>query len=71
MYLLGQMYLRGEGPPKNLVSAHMWFNLAAANGQGMGRWMRDEIAVSMDPEDIALAQRRARACMMSGYRACN
>ena len=29
---LGVMYTNGQGVPKDSVSAHMWFNVAASNG---------------------------------------
>jgi len=29
---LGWMYSKGQGVPKDSVSAHMWFNVAASNG---------------------------------------
>ena len=31
-YNLGVMYTNGQGVPKDSVSAHMWFNIAASNG---------------------------------------
>ena len=31
-YNLGVMYTNGQGVPKDSVSAHMWFNVAASNG---------------------------------------
>ena len=29
---LGRMYTNGEGVPQDLVLAHMWYNIAGANG---------------------------------------
>jgi hypothetical protein len=50
--------------------AHMWYNLAAANGvEKSGEW-RDEIAKKMSPAAIEKAQAMARACMSSGYAKC-
>ena len=31
-YNLGLMYANGEGVPKDLVQAHMWWNIAGAKG---------------------------------------
>ena len=61
---LGEMYERGFGVPQDNVSAHMWFNLAAAQATGEQREQiaerRDKIAETMTREDISEAQRRAR-----------
>ena len=58
------MYERGFGVPQDNVSAHMWFNLAAAQATGEQREQiaerRDKIAETMTREDISEAQRRAR-----------
>jgi uncharacterized protein len=58
------MYSRGEGVPQDFVQAHMWFNLAAAQGppvlSTMAQKHRDEIAEKMTPAQIAEAQRLAR-----------
>lgn len=66
---LGGMYLLGEGVPQDFVSAHMWFNLASGHGDPAGSLLRDALAPKMTPEDISQAQRRARACLASEYRA--
>ena len=66
---LGYMYDNGEGVPQDYVSAHLWFNLAAAQGyvDGLGfedaREKRDELARIMTPDQIAEAQRMARDWM--------
>jgi hypothetical protein len=66
-YNLGLSYARGEGTETDDVSAHMWFNLAAAgfpafdsrNRAAVTR-SRDAIASRMSNEQIAEAQRLAR-----------
>jgi uncharacterized protein len=55
---LGLMYLYGLGVPKDYVSAHIWFNLSAAQGEQRAAELRDYIAQSMTPAQIAEAQRR-------------
>ncbi len=57
---LGFMYEEGHGVPQDYVQAHMWFNLAAADGQASAIEGRDVIAKKMTPEQIAEAQRLAR-----------
>ena len=50
----------GQGVPKDYVLAHMWMNLAAANGQVWSSERRDTIAAKMTPSQIEKAQVLAR-----------
>ena len=59
-YNLGVMYDNGKGVPQDYVQAHMWFNIAAAQGHKTGREIRDIIAKDMTPADISKAQAMAR-----------
>ena len=61
------LYAQGEGAPQDNVSAHMWFNLAAARfpasdtrNRDVAVKSRDVVAGKMTAEQIAEAQRRAR-----------
>jgi uncharacterized protein len=45
----------------DLIAAHKWFNLAALAGVTEGHLLRAEVAMDMAREDIAQAQREARA----------
>jgi len=54
------MYSNGWGVPQDYVQAHMWWNLAAAKGNEIGRKNRDIVAKKMTPGQIAEAQRLAR-----------
>ena len=58
---LGVMYAEGQGVLQNHVEAHKWFNLAAAQGNSGARRNRDHAARLMTQEQIAEAQRLARA----------
>lgn len=61
MYRLGlEASTVGEDGDLDLVTAHMWFNLAAMQGNIEARAYRAELAAEMSAEDIADAQRRAR-----------
>lgn len=61
MYRLGlEASTVGEDGDLDLVTAHMWFNLAAMQGNIEARAYRAELAAEMSPEEIADAQRRAR-----------
>ena len=67
---LGVLYEFGKGVLQNNTKAHMWFNIAAANGyEDTGKW-RDDIAEKMTPADISKAQSMAATCMESGYKDC-
>jgi uncharacterized protein len=60
-YALGFMYDDGtEGVPQDYTLAHMWFNLAAAQGHLVAKIFLDKLAAKMAPEQIAEAQRLAR-----------
>jgi TPR repeat protein len=54
------MYNKGQNVPQDYIQAHMWFNLAAAQGNETGRKNRDLVAKQMTPADISEAQRLAR-----------
>ena len=60
LFELGMMYSVGRDVPVDLVSAHEWFNLAAAKGNGEAARLRREIANQMSDAEIAAAQRAAR-----------
>jgi TPR repeat protein len=57
---LGVMYATGEGVPQDHVLAHMWFNLAAAQGNDKALRNRDTAGKRMTPDQLAEAQRMAR-----------
>ena len=59
-YNLGLMVDSGWGVTQDYVQAHMWYNLAAAQGEKLARKWRDILAEKMTPEQIAEAQRLAR-----------
>ena len=70
-YSLGNMYRTGQGVLQDYTTAHMWFNIAAANGADVAAENRDVVANLMTAADISEAQRRARVCMESNYCDCN
>jgi TPR repeat protein len=59
-YQLGILYSAGGEIPADYVSAHKWFNIAAARGNGEAIRLRREIAEQMSEAEIAMAQRAAR-----------
>ena len=68
--VLGVMFRKGEGVPKNPARAHMWFSLAAARGDTKAEVELREVSRTMTPQQISQAQEMARACEASNYRQC-
>jgi TPR repeat protein len=60
-YNLGFNYIQGKGVPKDLVQAYFWFDLAARQGKGIAKQLRDGIANKMTPAQIAEARARVRS----------
>ncbi len=58
-FKLGIMYYHGTGIPQYYIRAHIWFNLAAAQGQQNAHYYRDRVAAKMNSAQIAEAQRLA------------
>ncbi|MGO8831974.1 MAG: tetratricopeptide repeat protein [Roseiarcus sp.] len=63
--ILGSMYAEGKGVPQDLVLAHMWLNLAAAQGDERpadenAAQERNRLESRMTREQVAEAQRLAR-----------
>ncbi len=61
LFQLGLMYAAGRDVGADLVTAHMWFNIAASRGNADARRMRTELALDMTRGQIMEAQRQARA----------
>ena len=55
-YGLGMMYEDGKGVEQDYVTAHMWFNIAAANGAEYSKKEKDLLAKKMTPDQIAKAE---------------
>ena len=66
LFELGVAYSSGSGGIEiDLVQAHKWFNLAALSGVSEASALRADVASDMAREDIAEAQRQARAWLNS------
>jgi TPR repeat protein len=59
-YKLGVFYDNGLGVPQDKVSAYMWLNFSASQGQEGAAAFRDLIARRMTPAQIGEAQRLSR-----------
>jgi TPR repeat protein len=60
LFELGMLYATGRDVAADLVTAHKWFNLAAARGNAAALTRRIELAREMSSDQIAEAQRLAR-----------
>lgn len=60
LYRLGLLHSTGQGDDLDLIQAHMWFNLAAMQGNDAAKRCRKELAEHMTSREIAAAQRLAR-----------
>ena len=58
-FYLGVMYEHGEGVKKNLVLAHMLYNLAAVNGEKTAKDNRDGITSQLTPAQLNEAKELA------------
>ncbi len=58
-WILGIMHEDGQGVARDLVQAHMWYNVAAANGHQKARRMRDTLAENMTLSEVVKAQEQA------------
>ncbi len=58
--ILGSMYLKGQGVPKDRVHAYKWFDIAASTGSEQAGENRAIVAKRMTPDQIAEAQKLAR-----------
>ncbi|MBO0750416.1 MAG: hypothetical protein J2O44_08315 [Porphyrobacter sp.] len=66
---LGVAFSTGShGVACDLIEAHKWFNLAAAQGHEEAACCRADISDEMNAREIAEAQRRARQWLAAGER---
>ena len=62
-YLLGAMYVHGQGVPQDYVMAHMYWSIASVSGHKNAIKNRDVIEKKMTSSQIEEAQRLAREWM--------
>lgn len=61
LFVLGNRYSTGRDVEQDLIAAHKWFNLAAMMGHDGAFAARADLAGEMTSEQVAEAQRQARA----------
>lgn len=54
------MYAHGDGVAQDDVCAYVWWNIAAANGNTLGRLRRNSLESQMTPEQVTKAQMLSR-----------
>ena len=61
--LLAIMYVKGDGVVQDISMAHMFWNIASANGLAVAKENRVKVASMMTSEEIAIAQKMAKEWM--------
>jgi len=69
--MLGFSYVKGKGVLQDTIAAHMWFNIAAANGNELAANGRDIVRTMLSSSGVEEAQKRAKRCMASNYKECD
>ena len=68
---LGMMYEKNpQWDRSSLISAYVWYDLAASNDLQEARNSRERLSASMTKEELIRAQALAKSCRDSGYRRC-
>ena len=67
---LGVMYANGQGVAQDYTPAHMWWNIAASQGDEKAADNRDQVAKTMTSDQIVNAQELARECVAKNYKGC-
>lgn len=67
---LSAMYAEGQGVPKDLIKAHMWSNVAIAQGDAFAEQVRNSVSQRMGAEEVKEAQALAMACKEKKYVRC-
>jgi uncharacterized protein len=63
LFELAMKYCLGRGVVQNNITAHKWFNIAALKGNDAAKLYRCDLASEMSAQEIAEAQRQARALL--------
>jgi len=64
------MHDYGQGVTQDYTIAHMWWNIAAAQGHQNATENRGKIEMKMTPSQIEKAQNLARECVARNYKDC-
>jgi TPR repeat protein len=64
------MYEHGDGVKQDFISAYMWFNIDAANGNAHAVKASDAVVKKLTKAQMRIAQKRAKACQTNNYKNC-
>ena len=56
--------------PQNYIYAHMWWNIAASEGDELAAIKRSHVEEKMTLADISKAQKLATECVAKNYEGC-
>jgi len=59
-YNLANMYVQGQGVPKDTIQAHYWYSLAAAQGDQDALAMQDRLEGKMTRAQLDASQKLVR-----------
>jgi len=57
-YMIGYMYVNGQGVPKDPVTASAWYRVAAERGAPQFAAARDQLLESLGPDELAMSDAR-------------
>ena len=69
-YNLGMMYAFGQGVAQDNIYAHMWWSIAASNGNEEAKEEVDSLSKYMTPSQLEKATELARECVKKEYKDC-
>jgi len=61
LYEIGLLYEAGTGVPRDLIKAHLYFNLASARQHPQANEAMQRISAQLTAEEVEKAQAEARA----------
>ena len=64
------MYIQGEGVIKDKIYAHLWWKIAASNGDKDASKSINEIIKKMTTKEIAIAEELNRECIRKNLKSC-
>ncbi len=65
------MYQLGKGVNQDVVTAHMWYDIAAVRGNKLASENKDSITKQMTRPQREEAEKRAKVCIKSKFRQCD
>jgi uncharacterized protein len=68
---LGRIYASGMGVPQSFFNAHIWYDIAVANGSTSAVFVRRHASYELSEAEITEAKRLAKLCIESGYQECD